>query len=332
MSPCSKTCGMGGTQQQTRSIITRPVNGGAKCPSLVSKASCIIKKCPETCTGGRVWMGVSQKGCFKRCNKDGSIYDPSLIGCAQVAGQECRCPEPKFDAWDPVSQRCVKPCPKPRLPTPAPTARNPVDCKVSGWSAMSPCSKTCGMGGTQQQTRSIITRPVNGGAKCPSLVSKASCIIKKCPETCTGGRVWMGVSQKGCFKRCNKDGSIYDPSLIGCAQVAGQECRCPEPKFDAWDPVSQRCVKPCPKPKPDPVPTPAPTPRGAHVLPVCKHVICSYSNGNTIVTYSSFFAPSQEKWHCEKKGNDCVCSCHPKFKCTLNHHHTSGYQKAIHHC
>lgn len=56
----------------------------------------------------------------------------------------------------------------------------PVDCSVSNWSSWGDCSVTCG-GGSQIQTRSIVTQPVNGGAACPILIQSQSCNTQACP-------------------------------------------------------------------------------------------------------------------------------------------------------
>jgi ribosomal protein S11 len=55
----------------------------------------------------------------------------------------------------------------------------PVDCAVSGWSEFGACSASCG-GGTQTQTRTIITPAAYGGAACPSLTASQACNVQAC--------------------------------------------------------------------------------------------------------------------------------------------------------
>ena len=43
----------------------------------------------------------------------------------------------------------------------------PVDCVMEQWGNWSPCTKTCGSGGTYR-TRGIKSGPLNGGKKCPN--------------------------------------------------------------------------------------------------------------------------------------------------------------------
>jgi hypothetical protein len=55
----------------------------------------------------------------------------------------------------------------------------PVDCAVSAWSAWGTCSATCG-GGTQTQTRTVVTPSSNGGAACPALTQSQACNTQAC--------------------------------------------------------------------------------------------------------------------------------------------------------
>jgi Spondin-like TSP1 domain len=58
----------------------------------------------------------------------------------------------------------------------------PVNCVVSAWSAFDTCSSTCG-GGTQTQTRTIITPASNGGTSCPVLSQSQTCNTQVCTFT-----------------------------------------------------------------------------------------------------------------------------------------------------
>ena len=73
----------------------------------------------------------------------------------------------------------------------------PVDCVVSSWSAFGACSASCG-GGTQTQTRTIVTPDSNGGAACPALSQSQACNVQACqsqaPVTTPGGTVNAGIS------------------------------------------------------------------------------------------------------------------------------------------
>ena len=61
----------------------------------------------------------------------------------------------------------------------------PVDCVVSSWSAFGACSASCG-GGTQTQTRTVITPASNGGAACPALSQSQACNVQACQSQASG--------------------------------------------------------------------------------------------------------------------------------------------------
>jgi len=59
----------------------------------------------------------------------------------------------------------------------------PVDCVMSRWSGWSKCSKEC-EGGTQGHTRSIITKPKNGGMSCNTNQEFRACNVGSCDRNC----------------------------------------------------------------------------------------------------------------------------------------------------
>jgi hypothetical protein len=63
--------------------------------------------------------------------------------------------------------------------TPITTA---VDCQTE-WSEWSPCSQTCGTGGTSFRVKRIVTTANNGGKQCPSPMPREdrSCNQEACP-------------------------------------------------------------------------------------------------------------------------------------------------------
>jgi len=59
----------------------------------------------------------------------------------------------------------------------------PVDCVMSKWSGWSKCSKAC-EGGTKGRTRSIITKPKNGGMSCNTAQESKPCNTGSCDRNC----------------------------------------------------------------------------------------------------------------------------------------------------
>merc|ERR1719454_130611 len=59
----------------------------------------------------------------------------------------------------------------------------PVDCVMSKWSGWSKCSKEC-EGGTKGRTRSILTKPKNGGMSCNTAQEFRACNVGSCDRNC----------------------------------------------------------------------------------------------------------------------------------------------------
>ena len=108
----------------------------------------------------------------------------------------------------------------------------PVDCVVSSWGAWSACSASCG-GGTQSQTRTIVTPAANGGAACPALSQSQACNTQACnvptlsitnsPQTYTGSPVAAIVtcSGGGAVGNLLYGGSSSPPTNAGTYSVTG---------------------------------------------------------------------------------------------------------------
>jgi hypothetical protein len=60
----------------------------------------------------------------------------------------------------------------------------PVDCEMSMWSGWSKCTKDC-EGGVRGRTRSILTKPLNGGDSCNTAQEEESCNTGSCDRDCT---------------------------------------------------------------------------------------------------------------------------------------------------
>merc|ERR1719434_226738 len=59
----------------------------------------------------------------------------------------------------------------------------PVDCVMSMWSSWSKCTKEC-EGGVQGRTRSILTKPKNGGMSCNTVSESEPCNTGSCDRNC----------------------------------------------------------------------------------------------------------------------------------------------------
>ncbi|XP_017772069.1 PREDICTED: spondin-1 isoform X2 [Nicrophorus vespilloides] len=88
-------------------------------------------------------------------------------------------------------RKCKIPCPgdytkrDPMLPTWG-TANSlehvQIDCVMTGWSAWSPCSRSCGPNAVQQRTRGILLPPSGRGEPCLHRTEERPCSLLACPE------------------------------------------------------------------------------------------------------------------------------------------------------
>jgi len=148
-----------------------------------------------------------------------------------------------------------------RTPTPSPTAPptfNDEDCKLSVWSGLSACDKTCGKHGVARKWRIILAPSSGSGAVCGSkgfeTESTESCVdLPECPKDCIVG-IWSDWST--CSVSCGKGDrtrtrKITTPSAGGMACPKSTETTkcvekaCPvDCKLSAWS-DSNACTKTC---------------------------------------------------------------------------------------
>merc|ERR1712216_146440 len=96
----------------------------------------------------------------------------------------------------------------------------PIDCKLSGWTAFSACSKTCG-GGTKKRTKSVVNTALYGGAKCPNDIHYASCNHFQCPIDC---RVSAWTAFTACSATCATGTKRRSRSILTVQAHGGATC------------------------------------------------------------------------------------------------------------
>jgi Spondin-like TSP1 domain/Thrombospondin type 1 domain len=159
-SSCSKTCGLGGTRNRTRSIARNATNGGHPCTSnmLADEESCNGHPCPVDCVV--VWSNFSL--CSAQC---GGGTRQSLASVKQQSiGTGTKCPGVLIKTEDCNTQAC------------------PVNCAMNQWSEWTLCSLECGAEGTQTRSRTVRTQAQHGGTACSTELSQnRECNRKACP-------------------------------------------------------------------------------------------------------------------------------------------------------
>jgi hypothetical protein len=101
-------------------------------------------------------------GCSKNCGPGTKSRRKSILVPSKFGGNAC--PKELEDVQPCFDRTC------------------PVDCKVSAWSAWTPCDKECG-GGQQSQERTIVVEKAGDGLACPSLTAKRPCNVQACSAT-----------------------------------------------------------------------------------------------------------------------------------------------------
>jgi hypothetical protein len=80
----------------------------------------------------------------------------------------------------------------------------PINCDMSAWSGWSGCTAECG-GGLQSHTRSILTKPKNGGLPCNTVEESRPCATMSCDRNCMLSR-WTAWTP--CSMAC--DGGFHE--------------------------------------------------------------------------------------------------------------------------
>jgi len=99
----------------------------------------------------------------------------------------------------------------------------PVNCLMSRWSGWSKCSKDC-EGGVEEKTRSVLTKPKNGGKMCDAVSEQRPCNTGSCDRDCT---LEDWTSWSPCSMACDT-GNQYRVRKVDIP-IRG-DGKCPKPK------------------------------------------------------------------------------------------------------
>jgi len=112
--------------------------------------------------------------CSVPCDDSCPQEDPYACGGFQVLTREVLIAPNEFGIQ----------CPTLQLQRKCSQVKCPVDCVMSEWSGFGKCTKEC-EGGVQGRTRSIITKPLNGGTSCDTVQEERPCNTGSCDRDCT---------------------------------------------------------------------------------------------------------------------------------------------------
>jgi hypothetical protein len=123
--------------------------------------------------------------------------------CSVSCDDSCSPQEPyKCGGWQMMKREPVVPnddcgikCPRKEIYKRCGQFHCPINCDMSSWSGWSKCSAECG-GGLQGHTRSILTKPKNGGLPCNTVEESRPCHTESCTRDCVlaGWTAWTPCS------------------------------------------------------------------------------------------------------------------------------------------
>jgi len=123
------------------------------------------------------------------CDVDAWIPTECSVSC------DDGCPDPSdpyaCGGWQQIGRKVVVPpdscglqCPELTRSKKCNQLKCPVNCEMSEWSGWSKCTADC-EGGVQGHTRSILTKPMNGGDSCNTVEEARACNTMSCDRDCT---------------------------------------------------------------------------------------------------------------------------------------------------
>ena len=153
---CSKTCGYG-LRTNTRTITTPAAHGGVACPATTLSSGCSTEPCVTACELSE-WSAFGT--CDQSCGTGSKTKTRSIVTLPTNSGTACGSTE--------LTAECMK-------------FACPVDCALSGYSAFTSCTFTCGTIGEREKSRSVISAASNGGVACAVLKVVEDCNRFNCP-------------------------------------------------------------------------------------------------------------------------------------------------------
>jgi len=123
------------------------------------------------------------------CDVDSWISAECSVSC------DSTCPDPHdpyaCGGWQQIHRKIVVPpddcglqCPELTRQKKCNQVKCPDDCELSEWSGWGKCSADC-EGGVQSHTRSVLTKPTNGGLACNTVSEARPCHTGSCDRDCT---------------------------------------------------------------------------------------------------------------------------------------------------
>jgi hypothetical protein len=214
-SSCTATCGSG-VRMRTRSVVHEAHYGGLSCGALAESAECNAQACAVDCV---VDHFVPWSQCSKTCQANPAdsfglrTRSRKVLVSARNEGTPC----------PPLSEHEVcgtEACPAQLWGETESPSATPIDCEMSTWSAVSPCTSSCGSG-KQFRFRKVKVQAQNGGNPCSAVVKQTIDCSRPCPADCVVGKF---TDWTECSLACGGGSRSRTRDVLAAAKFGGVAC------------------------------------------------------------------------------------------------------------
>ncbi|XP_053070956.1 thrombospondin type-1 domain-containing protein 7B isoform X2 [Acinonyx jubatus] len=232
-SKCPQSCDPHSTQRRTRHLL-RPSLNSRSCAEDSQVRPCLLN---ENCFQFQYNLTEWSTCQLNENATCGQGIRTRLLSCVRSDGKPVgvdQCEQRNLEKPQRMSIHCLVEC--------------VVNCQLSGWTAWTECSKTCGHGGRMSRTRFIIMPTQGEGRPCPTeLTQQKTCPVTPCYSWVLGN--WAACKLEGgdCGEgvQIRSFSCVVHNGSVSHSAVSVDEALCGEMPFQDTI-LKQPCSVPCP--------------------------------------------------------------------------------------
>uniref|UniRef100_A0A8C8WSX4 Thrombospondin type-1 domain-containing protein 7B n=1 Tax=Panthera leo TaxID=9689 RepID=A0A8C8WSX4_PANLE len=232
-SKCPQSCDPHSTQRRTRHLL-RPSLNSRSCAEDSQVRPCLLN---ENCFQFQYNLTEWSTCQLNENATCGQGIRTRLLSCVRSDGKPVgvdQCEQRNLEKPQRMSIHCLVEC--------------VVNCQLSGWTAWTECSKTCGHGGRMSRTRFIIMPTQGEGRPCPTeLTQQKTCPVTPCYSWVLGN--WAACKLEGgdCGEgvQIRSFSCVVHNGSVSHSAISVDEALCGEMPFQDTI-LKQPCSVPCP--------------------------------------------------------------------------------------